>query len=495
MGCPPVVQRPICKNRESTGRYQAVRTVTGPETTIHAPASAVVVAVPLPREPRTDVPGTAPALCAVALGCALQVNFGQYHPLALAWLSVALALCLLCVAKPQWRAFRFLESRAALVVALALATQFTVLLTRSPGATGRLGDGSSLLPFRIGVVAAGVVCAAGMWGGRRWYFPSVAALLLTYMLTGFWVLRAAPEPGVDVCLFQRGAAAALLRGDNPYAITFADPYKDSSRFYGPGVSVDGRLQFGYPYPPLSLLLVAPAHALGDFRYAHLVAMTLAGALIALARPGRLAFAAAALLLFTPRGFFVLEAGWTEPLAVLLLSATVFVACRSPGSIPVALGALIAVKQYLLLVVLVAPLLPRFCRGRWKETFWKTGIVIGAITLPLALWDLPAFVHSTVLLQFRQPFRDDALSYLVPLAHLLGTRPPAWIGLALAAAAAVMAVRKSPRTPSGFALALALVLLTFFAFNKQAFCNYYHAVIGALCCAAGTARFSAENEPN
>ena len=25
---------------------------------------------------------------------------------------------------------------------------------------------------------------------------------------------------------------------------------------------------------------------------------------------------------------------------------------------------------------------------------------------------------------------------------------------------------------------------FFAFNKQAFCNYYHLVIGALCCAAG-----------
>ncbi len=30
--------------------------------------------------------------------------------------------------------------------------------------------------------------------------------------------------------------------------------------------------------------------------------------------------------------------------------------------------------------------------------------------------------------------------------------------------------------------MALVLLVFFAFNKQAFCNYYYFVIGALCTA-------------
>jgi hypothetical protein len=469
-----------------------VRTFTAAESALIPPASPAALATPPPLVPGADVAGAGPALCAVALGCGLQVNFGQYHPIALVWLSLALAGCVLCVAKPGWSLFRFLESRATLVVALALVTQFTLLLIRSPGATGRLGDGSSLLPFRVGVVVAGVVCAAGMWGGRRWHVPSLVALLLTFALLGSWVLRAAPDPGVDVCLFQRDASAALLQGHNPYAISFPDPYKDSSRFYGPGVSTDGRLRFGYPYPPLSLLLVAPAHALGDFRYAHLAAMTLAGALIALARPGRLAFAAAALLLFTPRGFFVLEAGWTEPLAVLFLSATVFVACRSQRSIPVALGALIAVKQYLVLAVLVAPLLPRSSRGRWTGTLWKAAIVIAAITLPLALWDLPAFVHSTVLLQFRQPFRDDALSYLVPLARLLGTPPPAWIPFALAAAAAIIAAGRSPRTPSGFALALALVLLVFFAFNKQAFCNYYHTVIGALCCAAGAARFPADN---
>ena len=32
-----------------------------------------------------------------------------------------------------------------------------------------------------------------------------------------------------------------------------------------------------------------------------------------------------------------------------------------------------------------------------------------------------------------------------------------------------------------------MFFAFFAFNKQAFCNYYHFVIAALCCAIAAAR--------
>jgi hypothetical protein len=49
-------------------------------------------------------------------------------------------------------------------------------------------------------------------------------------------------------------------------------------------------------------------------------------------------------------------------------------------------------------------------------------------------------------------------------------------------ALMIAVWRSPRSPAGFAASLALLSLAFFAFNKQAFCNYYFFVIGALCCA-------------
>jgi 4-amino-4-deoxy-L-arabinose transferase-like glycosyltransferase len=50
----------------------------------------------------------------------------------------------------------------------------------------------------------------------------------------------------------------------------------------------------------------------------------------------------------------------------------------------------------------------------------------------------------------------------------------------------LALWRAPRSPHGFALGVALVLGLFFAFNKQAFANYYYFVIGALCVAAATA---------
>jgi hypothetical protein len=453
------------------------------------PAEAGVPAANARVRVGPDVSAASLTLSAVALGCALQVNFGQYHPLALLWLTVAFVGLTLCVATPASPLVRFLNSRQSVVFGAALTIQFVLLISRSPGATGGLADGSNWQPFRVGVMLAAATVWSGLAATGRRYALALAALLAVYAVLGLWALRAAPDPGVDVCVFQRGAADALLRGDNPYAITFQDPYRDSDRFFGPAVSERGKLQFGYPYPPPGLLLVTPAHLLGDFRYAHLAAMTAAAALIALARPGRVAFAAAALLLFSPRGFFVLEAGWTEPLAVIFLAATTFTACRAPRSVAVPLGVLIATKQYLPLALLAAPLLKLR-----RNTIWQPVAVAGVVTLPLALWDLSAFVHSVILLQFRQPFRPDALSYLVPLSHLAVGTPPAWIAFITAVLAGALAVRRCPRTPAGFAAAVALVLLAFFAFNKQAFCNYYHLVIGALCCAAGASDSGAESRP-
>ena len=429
-------------------------------------------------------------LAAVALGGAVQVNYGQYHPLALLWLTVGLVACVAGIAAPRNRLLRKLDTRPGTLLGLALAVQLILLLTRSPGATGSLAAAESPWLFKAGV-AAGVTfacaAAAAAAANRRRSAVLLVAMLLTHAAAGAWVLHAAPNPGIDVGTFQRDGADALLRGDNPYSITFVNPYPDPSRFYGPGAEREGRLLFGYPYPPLSLLMALPGHLLGDFRYAQLVATSLAGALVAFARRGSTwSIAAAAVLLFTPRGFFVLEAGWTEPFAVLLLAATVFAACRRQSAAWLPLGLLVAVKQYLVLALLLSPLLPTGLRSRTPALLWKALFVAAAVTVPFALWDLSAFIHSAVLLQSRQPFRDDALSYLVAVANLTGWRAPGWVALLAVGPAAWLALRKLPRTPAGFAAGLALVCLAFFAFNKQAFCNYYHFVIGALCCAAGAA---------
>jgi hypothetical protein len=43
----------------------------------------------------------------------------------------------------------------------------------------------------------------------------------------------------------------------------------------------------------------------------------------------------------------------------------------------------------------------------------------------------------------------------------------------------VALWRLPRTPAGFGVAIGLTFWAFFVFNKQAFCNYYFFVIGAL----------------
>ena len=57
-----------------------------------------------------------------------------------------------------------------------------------------------------------------------------------------------------------------------------------------------------------------------------------------------------------------------------------------------------------------------------------------------------------------------------------------IAFVAGALASALAVWRLPSTPAGFAAAVALTYLAFFAFNKQAFSNYYFFVIGAMCCA-------------
>jgi hypothetical protein len=444
------------------------------------------------------------ALGALSLGSALQVNLGQYHPTALAWLSVAAVACVAAVVLPNFGRLTFAGWRTdQVLLVVALAVQFVMLYARDPAVTLKLSAHDDLAPFKSGVALAAALTAVGLSATRAARF-AVPAMLLLHLVLGVWILRATPAPGIDVYVFQRDACDALLRGVNPYAITFPDIYDGKLDVYGPGVVINGRLQFGYPYLPLSLILALPGYLLGDFRFAQLAAMTFAGALIVYARPRRAdsvggssivgiggpsarSVAAAAMLLFTPRGYFALEAGWTEPFASLMLAATVFAACRRGRgwsfACAVFFGLLLASKQYLALALPLVLLLPTPTVRGGRYTFCAIAFVIAAVvTLPLATWDLGAFIHSTVTLQFKQPFRPDALSYLVPLRETRGILAPTWIPFAAAGVATLLALWRCPRTASGFACAVALVFLAFFATNKQAFCNYYVFVLAAMCCA-------------
>ena len=434
-------------------------------------------------------------MSAIALGHALQLNNGFYRPDALAWLTVALACGAVGVAGP--RSPREREGLVLAVLVAGIAWQIASLLAVSPGMylhTNRLA------PFRTGVAAQGAVVALGLLPSRRLraaWFPMLAAISVAL---GCWLIAASPSPHIDVVTVHDAAFRALLHGHNPYRITFRNIYGPGAGFYAPEDVSGGRVLFGYPYPPLSLLMVLPGYALGDYRYAELAAIVLSACLIAYGRPSERSRLAAALLLTTPRVFFVLEQGWTEPVAVLLVALTVFAMSRLPRASDWIAGLMLASKQYLVIAV---PLLWLDAKRRGRSPVEALGRAIGAgaiVTLPFFLWAPRAFVQVVLLQQARDPFRMDALSYLAWLArHGWGAPSFVWTAAAMIVALVVAMARAGGRSrdgdsPAVFAAALAFASLATFAFGRKAFCNYYFFVIGTLCCAVAAAHAPGGERP-
>ena len=404
------------------------------------------------------------------ISAAIQWANGHLSRLALAGVTAGLACCVRGLLSDDRRLRWPLPY-------LILGWEFLTLWSARPSVGLAVPD----TPFRTGVLfCAAAALAACVVKNRRWRQVAFGAAVAGFFATGAWTLHRAPAPAIDVYAFHQGASAALLSGANPYEIRTRDIYPPniSRSLYGPGVSVNGWLTFGFPYPPVSLLVSSLGYWLvGDCRYAHLAAICLAALLFAYARPSRLSFVAALLFLFTPRVFFVLEQSWTEPVLVFLFACTVFCRCRFPGAAPWIAGLLLAGKQYM---VFIAPAVLR----KWREVP-KAAFAAVLVTAPFAMWNLAAFYHSVVELQFIQPLRPDALSYMAELS-LYGIRMPGWAPFLLTAVAIAFVVHKAPSTTTTSCSAVAFVLIVFFIFNKGAFCNYYYLVAGTLASAIATA---------
>lgn len=467
-----------------------------------------------------------PALVAggVALGYAIHIRDGEYIGHAL--LCVAIACVCAVLATIPTRLTLWLRTCQATLIALTLAylIQFIAMLRAPASGWNEWSDDlkgvplAAMWPYYTGVLIAGLLAGASLLAGPRLRRVCVPLLLATHVAVGVWMIRHAPQPFIDVYHFQQEASAALKEGKNPYAVAMPDIYagteKEKDRtVYGQGLSHAGKLSFGFPYTPLSLLLAfAGWLAAGDHRYAQLAAMTLAGGLVSYTRmdgirgsPARIAAAAGALLLFTPRAFFILGRGWTEPFVVCSLAATIFAAVRRPSpsttlpgstkgggrapvALPILLGLFLATKQYLIFVAPAVYLLtPAPPTWRRFATFFLQSVAVAAlVTAPLALWDVNAFFHSIGTVQKIAPFRDDALSFLVWIHHLTGVKLGVGLAFAATAVASAFAVCRCPRSPAGFAAAITLIYLPLIALNKQAFANYYYFVIGAFWCAVAAA---------
>jgi hypothetical protein len=423
------------------------------------------------------------ALAACLLGYTLDFSFGMYRPEALRMLTVSTLVCIGVVALPGVRAVESLPSSVgAIALAFGILIELAQIVSRHRDYP--LVSGGAALVAAIGLLQA--------FDLKRLRLPLLAIATIAFaVVVSLAFMRYARNPRIDVFMFQQMSADGLLHAQNPYAIRYPSLYPPGTPFYGPGVvGADNRLDYGFPYFPLSLLLVAPAYAIGgDIRFAHAIAIAASAWLMGAARPGRMSGLAAIFFLLTPIVFFVVEQSWTEPLLAFTFALTMFCALRWRPGLPYALGLLLATKQYTVFIAPLAWLLvdqPRTLK-KLVVLLAKAAAVALAITLPFVVWDPRAFYRAVVAFQFLQPFRLDALSYLVWIYHRSPELAMArWAPFVSVLPATAFALWRSPRSPAGFAAAVTVVYLIFFAFNKQAFANYYYFVIAAACwaCAAG-----------
>jgi hypothetical protein len=420
----------------------------------------------------------ATAIAIVVLSLAVRLGDGSGSGPALVWLGCAIAALLLAaVGRPR---LRVSDRVLGIAMCVSIVAALLINVARPPTVMSRVAP-AALRPLAgaIFIIAGAAVLAQIVPRSRRGN-----ALLLPVVLGGgvfawAWTVHSTPTVYNDVIAFHRAAADALRRGENPYATPMPDVYGPGSTFYSPGMVHDGRLRYGYVYPPIPLLLSAAGDALGDVRWPLVAAGALTAAIIALARPSPRATAAAALFLTAAPVFFVLPLGYTDIYLAAAFAAVIFCAVRVPWATPVMLGVMLATKQYALILLPVVPLLipPPWTLRRIARWVLIAAAVAALLTLPPLLFDAPAYWRAMVEFHLQQPFRADSLSFLPLIGGAFR-----WLPVVTWLIASALALRCCPRTPGGFAMAAALVTTTFFAVSHQAFANYYFFAIAAACCA-------------
>ena len=309
--------------------------------------------------------------------------------------------------------------------------------------------------------------------------------LMTNAALTIVLLRSSP-PEIDVAVFLRDGALAVLHGHNPYSMTFPNIYPPAlaELFYGHGVVVNGRITFGFPYLPAALLVAIPGQLLGDVRYSQLIAMVVTALVLRRLASDRVGRAAAVLGVAAPTAIPVLTGAWTEPTLVALLACLVLaLEQRRLPFVAMLLGLFLVSKQY---VVIAIPVVWLMRDSLTRRVFNIAFCVAAAVTLPLFLVNPAAFWKAVLQFQLIQPFRSDSISLLVSSVNTFGW-PPLWtygvlpfVGGGLTAIALAL---RAPKTPAAFAAGVGLTLLVTILLSKQAFMNYYFLVSGAFLIAA------------
>ena len=424
-----------------------------------------------------------------ALGQALETG-GHFNSRALIGLTICIIFLLASVMIPRNSHFLNIPTTVVFsIIILEVMIQLFELYYFKPISPLPAELIDRLWQFRLWIALAGTFALLSLLlpkGVNRWIKRVVVALVFISILSaGIWIIQGSPHPGIDVFVFQQNSSRALSRLQNPYETTIPNIYKDT-RFYGADLVKDGMLTIGNPYPPLSIYFAYIGYALaGDIRYSYLLAILLSGLILLSLNSDRIGLLITYLFLFTPRIFLVLKSSWTEPFVVLVVLVVIWCAINKPKWIFIALGLLLASKQYMLfLLPTFGFLFPIHANVQQKiKSAVITVSVAFLVTAPMAFWNFSAFLWNVGLMQWNQPFRFDSLSYLVIIANVFGQQFTPYIPFIALLAAMIISHWFLKPSPIGFAISLALGLMLFFAFNKQAFSNYYFLVIGIMSAAA------------
>ncbi len=433
----------------------------------------------------------------VSLGQALQAGDGFIHPLSFIYLGVTLATLVLGVAfsrlpdPEQW------VDRGILTIGLlAVGYQLFLLADEQPAdkLEGRKIEYLGLLVL----MTAFTVPVVLQWPKFRQLY--VIGWLAAFSALGVWIVRETPEPFIDVYWWTHHALDVLSRGENPFAAWMpniyghACVYPDGTNGYGRPLSEDEKwVMSGYPYPPFSLILSGGGYLFGDMRWASLAFLVIS-AIAILKSGGRYAALGAALLLTTPRIFYVLEHAWTDVYCLGLLALTASLSARSSRLTPWMFGLLIASKHYMIfLVPLGFLLIPTPWDRRKLATFILQAVVAGlVVTLPWFLWDPQAMRQA--LIGGSMSLHNKSLSYLVLLSE--EGEPPYAGALCFytLVVSLLLILVCSARGAGGFAMSSALILGLFFSFARHAFCNQHFLILGCAAVALGTIRFEPRTAP-
>lgn len=404
---------------------------------------------------------------------------GRYSGTALILLLLAFAVCLVLLRSDFPHAPRASATSTPVLGLLAFgsASAQLLLIFRLVHHT----TGPWVVVMRSAAAVGAVVCATYLLGTPRWRYLRVTRLIILFgaaTAVGSAIVADSPVPlsspeafaasgQSDVAAVLNQGADAFLSGQNPYAQVYA-PFDASGH----------PLTDHYVYAPLTILLTGCAKALlGDARYI-LIAAHLLFALVLL-RLGtgtnsegcREAELAAAMALFVPRGPYLLEQGWTEPLVALAMALAVLLLCRQrklAGA--VVLGLTAALKQNMALTLL--PLLR--LRGAILRTLIVWGAGVALVCVPFIAWSPGALWEDTVLFLAKSPPRPELLSIPSAFYHA-GVVVPQAAFLAVAVAGIIALLALQPATIAGFVQGTACCMFLLFLMSKWGAINYYYLV--------------------